>query len=73
MPGLGVRAVKRIVAARRGRTLRLQDLQRLRVPLRRVLPFVVMPGHTPRQLESSGLERQLRGQAAQLTLLTADA
>jgi predicted DNA-binding helix-hairpin-helix protein len=73
VPGLGVRAVKRIVAARRGRTIRLEDLQRLRVPLRRVLPFVVVPGHVPRQLETSGLERQLRGQPAQLSLLTADA
>jgi putative DNA modification/repair radical SAM protein len=73
VPGLGVRAVKRIVAARRARTIRLEDLQRLRVPLRRVLPFVVMPGHVPRQLETSSLERQLRGQPAQLSLLTADA
>jgi putative DNA modification/repair radical SAM protein len=73
VPGLGVRAVKRIVAARRARTIRLEDLQRLRVPLRRVLPFVVVPGHVPRQLETSGLERQLRGQPAQLSLLTADA
>jgi putative DNA modification/repair radical SAM protein len=73
VPGLGVRAVKRIVAARRGRTIRLEDLQRLRVPLRRVLPFVVVPGHVPRLLETSGLERQLRGQPAQLSLLTADA
>jgi putative DNA modification/repair radical SAM protein len=73
VPGLGVRAVKRIVAARRARTIRLEDLQRLRVPLSRVLPFVVAPGHVPRQLETSGLERQLRGQPAQLSLLTADA
>ena len=73
VPGLGVRAVKRIVAARRTRTIRLEDLQRLRVPLSRVLPFVVAPGHVPRQLETSGLERQLRGQPAQLSLLTADA
>jgi predicted DNA-binding helix-hairpin-helix protein len=73
VPGLGVRAVKRIVAARRARTIRLEDLRRLRVPLQRVLPFVVAPGHVPRQLETSGLERQLRGQPAQLSLLTADA
>ncbi len=41
VPGLGVKAVKRIVAARRARTIRLEDLQRLRVPLQRVLPFIV--------------------------------
>jgi putative DNA modification/repair radical SAM protein len=72
VPGLGVRAVKRILAARRNRTVRLEDLQRLRVPLRRVLPFIVIPGHRPRELESAGLEKQLR-QPSQLQLLTADA
>jgi putative DNA modification/repair radical SAM protein len=72
VPGLGVRAVERILAARRNRTVRVGDLQRLRVPLRRVLPFIVIPGHIPRQLESAGLERQLR-QPSQLPLLTADA
>ena len=73
VPGLGVRAVQRIVAARRTRTIRAEDLERLRVPLRRVLPFVVMPGHVPRQLESSDLERQLRAPPSQLSLLPADA
>jgi predicted DNA-binding helix-hairpin-helix protein len=73
VPGLGVKAVKRIVAARRTRTIRLEDLQRLRAPLARVLPFVLAPGHVPRQLEAAGLERQLRRQPAQMSLLTADA
>jgi putative DNA modification/repair radical SAM protein len=73
VPGLGVRAVNRIVAARRRRTIRVEDLQRLRVPLRRVLPFVLMPAHVPRQLESSGLERQLRAPPSQLSLLDPDA
>jgi putative DNA modification/repair radical SAM protein len=73
VPGLGVRAVNRIVATRRGRTIRLEDLQRLRVPLRRVLPFIEVPGHTPRQLDRPGLEQELRGRPAQLPLLTADA
>ena len=73
VPGLGVRAVRRIVAARRTRTIRAEDLQRLRVPLYRDLPFVVMPGHVPRQLESAGLEQQLRAPPAQLSLLAADA
>jgi putative DNA modification/repair radical SAM protein len=73
VPGLGVRAVNRIVRTRRTRRIRLEDLQRLHVPLRRVLPFIEAPGHTPRQLESSGLERQLRERPAQLSLLTSDA
>jgi putative DNA modification/repair radical SAM protein len=47
VPGLGVRNVKRIVAMRRWRRLRLDDLARLRVPLGRALPFVVLADHTP--------------------------
>ena len=43
VPGLGVRAVKRIIAARRVRAIRSDDLKRLRVPLAKVLPFVVLP------------------------------
>ena len=35
VPGLGKRTVERIIAMRRVRAVRLDDLQRLRVPLRR--------------------------------------
>jgi putative DNA modification/repair radical SAM protein len=73
VPGLGVRAVKRLVATRRTRMIRPEDLQRLHVPLQRVLPFIVLPGHVPRQLEAADFERQLRRQPAQLSLLAADA
>ena len=44
VPGLGVKAVQRIVAARRVRRLTVDDLRRLRVPLRRVLPFLKIQG-----------------------------
>lgn len=44
VPGLGVTSVERLLQARRARTLRLDDLARLRVPLRKVLPFVALPG-----------------------------
>ncbi|MBE7938997.1 MULTISPECIES: putative DNA modification/repair radical SAM protein [Ramlibacter] len=47
VPGLGVKAVERLLAARRVRQLRLDDLARLRVPVTRVLPFVALPGHRP--------------------------
>jgi putative DNA modification/repair radical SAM protein len=50
VPGLGVRNVQRILAARRWRRVRVADLARLRVPLRRVLPFVVTDDHTPGSL-----------------------
>jgi putative DNA modification/repair radical SAM protein len=47
VPGLGLRTVQRIIAARRVRAVRSGDLARLRVPLSKVLPFVVLPDHHP--------------------------
>jgi putative DNA modification/repair radical SAM protein len=47
VPGLGVRNVDRILAARRVRTLRFDDLARLRVPMRKAAPFIVLPDHRP--------------------------
>ena len=49
VPGLGVKAVNRLLMARRVRTLRADDLKRLHVPHRRVLPFVVLADHRPAQ------------------------
>ena len=48
VPGLGTRNVKRILAARRHGVLRLDDLARLRSPLRKLLPFVQVADHHPR-------------------------
>ena len=47
VPGLGVKAVDRIVLARRVRRIRADDLQRLRVSSAKVLPFVLADGHRP--------------------------
>jgi putative DNA modification/repair radical SAM protein len=47
VPGLGVKAVTRIVQSRRVRNVRLADLQALRVPIKKVMPFVVLPDHQP--------------------------
>ena len=47
VPGLGVKAVDRLLLARRVRRLRTDDLKRLHVPHRRVLPFVVLADHRP--------------------------
>ncbi len=47
VPGLGVKAVNRIVQARRVRRLRADDLLRLHVPLKKVMPFVVLADHRP--------------------------
>ena len=47
VPGLGVKAVDRLLLARRGRRVRAEDLKRLRVPTHKVLPFVVTADHRP--------------------------
>jgi putative DNA modification/repair radical SAM protein len=47
VPGLGVKAVDRLVLARRVRRLRVEDLKRLHVPAQKVLPFVVLADHRP--------------------------
>jgi putative DNA modification/repair radical SAM protein len=47
VPGLGVKAVDRLLLARRVRRLRAEDLKRLHVPTQKVLPFVVLAGHRP--------------------------
>ena len=61
VPGLGVKAVMRILQARRVRQVRADDLLRLHVPLKKVLPFVLLPDHHPGvMLDSAGLAASLR-------------
>jgi len=50
VPGLGVRNVDRILGARRHTRLRLADLVRLRVPMKKVLPFIIAGDHSPTRL-----------------------
>ena len=60
VPGLGVKAVTRLLLARRVRLLRADDLKRLRVPVAKVLPFVVLADHRPvRRPSPQLLTRQL--------------
>ncbi|MBI2769075.1 MAG: putative DNA modification/repair radical SAM protein [Burkholderiales bacterium] len=47
VPGLGMKAVERLLLARRVRGLRADDLKRLHVPVQKVLPFVVLADHRP--------------------------
>lgn len=54
VPGLGVKAVDRLLIARRVRRLGCGDLPRLHVPLKKVLPFVVLADHRPgRKLDAA--------------------
>ena len=63
VPGLGIRNVNRIVTMRRWHRVRLDDLTRLRVPLGRALPFVVLADHSPGALtDALDLRRRVRRQ-----------
>ncbi|WP_027135083.1 putative DNA modification/repair radical SAM protein [Geminicoccus roseus] len=70
VPGLGAKAVNRILIARRHRSVRSDDLIRLRVSPAKVLPFVVLPDHRPatRLLDGDRLLARLRPAAQQLSL-----
>ncbi len=59
VPGLGARSVERLLAARRVRRLRMEDLRRLKAPLSKVLPFVELLDHKPREHDADGLLRKL--------------
>jgi len=69
VPGLGSKAVERIISARKLRTIHVEDLSKLHVPVKRVLPFVKALGHTnSRALDSKSLEGTLRREPQQLGL-----
>lgn len=57
VPGLGKKTVDRLVAARRHAAIRVDDLARLRLPVAKLLPFVVAADHRPRAavLDGAGL------------------
>ncbi len=60
VPGLGVKTVNRIIAARRVRAIRAVDLVRLRVPMKKVGPFVVLPDLRAGALDSERLGASMR-------------
>jgi predicted DNA-binding helix-hairpin-helix protein len=60
VPGLGMRSVERLLMARRARSVRRADLDRLRVPVAKVLPFVSLPDHVPRDGDSLQLRPPAR-------------
>jgi putative DNA modification/repair radical SAM protein len=69
VPGLGVRAVDKILAARKHTSLRLADVARLTSGLGRARPFLVAADHTPaRALDSADLRARLVPAPEQLSL-----
>ena len=47
IPGLGVKSADRLIAARKHRRLRMDDLARLRLSLAKLAPFIVAGDHHP--------------------------
>jgi putative DNA modification/repair radical SAM protein len=69
IPGLGVKAVDKLLASRRHRRLRLEDLARLTVSVAKIRPFVIAEGWRPTLLtDRADLAAQLRPRESQLEL-----
>jgi len=69
VPGLGVKAVDRIVSVRRYRTLRLQDVARLTRSLDKVRPWITTLDWTPGRLtDAADLKARLAPAPEQLSL-----
>ncbi|MGN6626335.1 MAG: putative DNA modification/repair radical SAM protein [Tepidisphaeraceae bacterium] len=73
VPGLGQRNVMRILQARRFRSIRLADLQKLRVPLVKVRPWITTADYRPdiRMLDRLDLRPRIVKQVEQLDLFSA--
>jgi len=72
VPGLGVKAVHRILASRRHRTLRLDDVARLTVSLTKVRPFICTVDWRPTMLtDRADLRTLLAPKTEQLELFAA--
>lgn len=70
VPGLGVRNADRILGIRRYGRIRVQDLIRLRVSLKKVLPFVITADHHPssRELDHDNLRARFAPPPEQMEL-----
>ena len=74
VPGLGTKSVDRIVLLRRWHRLRVDDLVRLRLSLRKVLPFVVTDDRSDQGTVSrEKMWQQFANPSPQLDLLPAEA
>ncbi len=74
VPGLGTKSVERILKVRRWHQLRVEDLPRLRVSVKKVLPFVIVADFNAANLaiDSDALERRFRPENTQLDLFSAE-
>lgn len=66
VPGLGVKTIERLLQTRRVRRLRLDDLSRLHVSLKKIMPFICVLDHHPgRTLDAADLAQRMRPPPAQ--------
>jgi predicted DNA-binding helix-hairpin-helix protein len=69
VPGLGARAVDKIIATRRHVRLRLDDVARLTSGLKRARPFLIAADHRPVGLtDRADLRQRLAAPSKQLSL-----
>ncbi|WP_102225444.1 putative DNA modification/repair radical SAM protein [Acidimangrovimonas sediminis] len=69
VPGFGSRSVERILAARRHRTLRYEDLVAIGCVMKHARPFVTLPGWSPgARLDAESLRARFAPSAEQLSL-----
>ncbi|MWD28345.1 putative DNA modification/repair radical SAM protein [Aquicoccus sp. SCR17] len=69
IPGFGTRTVQRILATRRHRTLRYEDLARMGANLKNARPFISLPGWSPRGLtDTADLRARFAPAPEQLSL-----
>jgi predicted DNA-binding helix-hairpin-helix protein len=72
IPGLGLKAVDKLLASRRWRRLRLDDVARLTVSIAKVRPFIEAEGWRPTLLtERADLGAWLKSKETQLELFAA--
>ena len=73
VPGIGTRNVARILQLRKHHSIRLIDLRRLRVALKRAKPFIVTADHNPDVFRLDGEGLRDRTQCAERQLMLFDA
>jgi putative DNA modification/repair radical SAM protein len=72
IPGLGLKAVNRILTSRRWRRLSLDDVARLTVSVAKVRPFILAEGWRPTLLiDRADLQQRLKPKTEQLELFAA--
>ena len=70
VPGLGVRNVNRILSLRRFHKIRLEDLSKMHVAVKKVRPFILTADYNPDvlRIDSADLRARVTGGSKQLNL-----